>query len=161
MQWSLLLYNFQWQSKLSVHAHLDGYVKALFSMCPDTPPSLSGLEHVCICIPFPDWWWVQALFCTGQDQEGEMEHKKGSKERSLPLLQGRLTPLCQECTIPCLLNKRSVCLSCNWAVTSFESLLQQDRSWEILPAWVVIRSSFQIFVMMRQEPRGKNKPAQH
>ena len=116
---------------------------------------------ICPCTAFPDWWWVQALFCTGQDQEGEMEHKKGSKERSLPLLQGRLTPLCQECTIPCLLNKRSVCLSCNWAVTSFESLLQQDRSWEILPAWVVIRSSFQIFVMMRQEPRGKNKPAQH
>lgn len=38
------------QLKLSVHAHLDEYVKALFCMCPDTPHSLIGLENMPICI---------------------------------------------------------------------------------------------------------------
>ena len=50
------------QSKFSVHASLDEYENVLFFMYPDTPPSLIGLEHTPILIPFPDWWhiWLRA-----------------------------------------------------------------------------------------------------
>lgn len=33
----------------------------------------TGLGYIPICIPFLDWWWVQALFCTGHNQEEECD----------------------------------------------------------------------------------------
>ena len=39
-----------------------------------------GLEHMPICTPFLNWWWVQALFCTGHNQKEET----GSKKRVMP-----------------------------------------------------------------------------
>ena len=156
MQWSLLLYNFQWQSKLSVHAHLDGYVKALFSMCPDIPPSLSGLEHVCICIPFPGWWWVQALFCTGQSQEEETGsiQREAKRDGSHSLGTGPLPHLRNVLSAVRLIKVLS-----SWAITSLSlwilATMRQDQ--EILPAWIVVSPSFQIFVMMKQELRERNK----
>ena len=40
----------------------------------------TGLDCLPICIPFPDWWQVQALFCTGQNQEKDTgEYKKESQ----------------------------------------------------------------------------------
>ena len=72
----------------------------------------TGLDGLPICIPFPDWWQVQALFCTGQNQEKDTgEYKKESQAGSLPLLWGWPTPISRECTILRLFNKRSVCLS--------------------------------------------------
>ena len=43
------------QLKVSVHTHLDEYVKALFCRCPDMLRFLTGLEHTPMCILFPDW----------------------------------------------------------------------------------------------------------
>ena len=39
------------------------------------------LEPLSICIPFPDWWLVQALFCTGQNQEEETKNIKREAKR--------------------------------------------------------------------------------
>ena len=47
-----------------------------------------GLEHTPICTPFLDWWWVQALFCTGHNQKEET----GSIKRRKPRGTGRMTP---------------------------------------------------------------------
>ena len=67
-----------------------------------------GLDGSPICIPFPDWWQVQALFCTGQNQEKDTaEYKKGSQAVSLPLLWGWPTPISRECTILCLIKDLS------------------------------------------------------
>ena len=70
-----------------------------------------GLESMFICIPFLDWWSVQALFCTGHNQK----EQTGSQDISLHQLRlwGWPAPMSWEC----LFNKRFVCLSCNWAVT--------------------------------------------
>ena len=63
----------------------------------------SGLEHMCICIPFPDWWWEQALFCTGQSPEEEVGSIKTEAKRdgchslgigSLPHLRNVLSAVC-------------------------------------------------------------------
>ena len=44
----------------------------------------SALSICSFAFPFIDWWWVQALFCTGHNQKEEMEStKKGSQEGSL------------------------------------------------------------------------------
>ena len=48
-----------------------------------------GLEHTPICPPFLDWWWVQALFCTGHNQKKKM----GSMKRGRPRGMGTTTPL--------------------------------------------------------------------
>ena len=46
-----------------------------------------GLEHMPICTPFLNWWWVQALFCTGHNQkeETEMGSIKTGKPRGIIL----------------------------------------------------------------------------
>ena len=48
-----------------------------------------GLEHMPICTPFLDRWWVQALFCTGHNQKEDT----GSIKRGKPRGMGRMTPL--------------------------------------------------------------------
>ena len=48
-----------------------------------------GFEHMPICTPFLDWWWVQALFCTGHNQKEDT----GSIKRGKPRGMGRMTPL--------------------------------------------------------------------
>ena len=79
--------------------------------CYATCPLSIGLETMLICIPFLDWWSVQALFCTGHNQK----EQTGSQDRSLHQQRhwGWLAPMSWEC----LFNKKFVCLSCNWAVT--------------------------------------------
>ena len=95
------------QLKVWVYTHLDEYVKALFCMCPDIPPFLTSLEHTPICILFPDWWWAQAPFCTGQNHKETGSVKRGSQEGSWPLLWCWPASTSQESTIHCLFNKSS------------------------------------------------------
>ena len=117
-----------------------------------------GLDGSPICIPFPDWWQVQALFCTGQNQEEETGSMKWEAKRNhghfsgvglLPCLRSVLSPIC--------LIKY---LSELWLLTvpCFELLVWWDRSCEILPAWAVVSPSFQIIVIARQEQRERTKP---
>ena len=73
MQQSLLLYNFQCQSKLSVHAHLDGYVKALFSMWPDTPPSRVALSICAFAFRFLTGGGNKPYFAQGRAQRRRWE----------------------------------------------------------------------------------------
>ena len=126
-------------------------------MCPDIPPFLTGLEHTPICILFPDWWWAQAPFCTGQNHKETGSVKRGSQEGSWPLLWCWPASTSQESTIHCLIRVlkknfffnflKKFCLSCNWAeklLCCFKSLLGQDKSREILPAWGVISRLFQL-----------------
>ena len=35
---------------------------------PNTPSSLISLRSVTVCIPFPNWWTIQALFCIRPNQ---------------------------------------------------------------------------------------------
>ena len=49
---------------------------------------LVGLERMPSCLPFLDWWWVQALFCTGHNQKEETGNTKG-KSRGIVMM----TPL--------------------------------------------------------------------
>ena len=123
----------------------------LFCMCPDTPPSLIGLKRTHICI-------LHRVELRGGNREYT---KRESQQVSQPLLWDQPTTPFWEYTIPCLFNNKDLSA---WAVTEllpvccFESLLWQDKSWEILPAWAIINPPFQIFVMMRQEPREREKP---
>ena len=43
---------------------------------PNTSPPLIGLKHMPHGIPFPDWWWVQALFCIRLNQSGSREKRQ-------------------------------------------------------------------------------------
>ena len=86
------------------NSHVDEYVTAPFRMCPDMPPSLIGLECMPICI------------LHRAEPRGEDGVKKGSQAGSWPLLQCQPTLMSWECTICCLFNKISVCLSCNQSV---------------------------------------------
>ena len=51
--------------------------------------SSMGLEHTPICLPFLDWWWVQALFCMGHNQKKAL----GSIKRGRPRGMGTTAPL--------------------------------------------------------------------
>ena len=53
-----------------------------------------GLKYMPIYTPFLDWWWVQALFCTGHNQK----EKTGSMKRRKPRGDRRTTPLLLVCS---------------------------------------------------------------
>ena len=42
-----------------------------------------GLECMPICIPFLDWWWVQALLCIGHNQKEETGSIKRGRPRGI------------------------------------------------------------------------------
>ena len=65
-----------------------------------------------ICIPFPDWWQIQAVFCTGQNQKEETGSIKCKAKRDCTTPWGQPAPMSQEC----LFNERSACLSYNLSV---------------------------------------------
>lgn len=124
------------RSKFSVNAHLDENVKALFLLCPDMPPSLIDLELMPICI-----------LHRAEPKEGDKEYKKGSQEGSWPF-HGWPVPTSQKCTVCCLLNKSSVCLSCSWAINSllFWILATMRWEWRNPSCFSMISLSFQIFI---------------
>ena len=86
------------QSKLSVHSRPDEYVKALFCMCPDTPPSLIGLNRTHICI-------LHRVELRGGDRKYT---KRESQQVSQPLLWDQPTTPFWEYTIPCLFNNKDL-----------------------------------------------------
>ena len=91
----------------------------------------TGLE----CVPFPDRWWVEALFCTGQNQEQETGSIKGEDERD-----------CYDSfgvgLLPRFFSKSSACLSYNWVVTCllFQALYHHSKSlllWDKNQGWEI------------------------
>ena len=53
-----------------------------------------SLECMPICISFLDWWWEQALLCTGHNQKEET----GSIKRGKPREIVRMVPLGLACS---------------------------------------------------------------
>ena len=51
-----------------------------------------GLEPMPICIPSPDWWWVQALLLTRvEPKHGDRKYKKGEAKGILTMTSLGLT----------------------------------------------------------------------
>lgn len=119
--------------------------------CPRSNPlHWLALRSATACIPFPNWWWVQALFCIWLNQSREPESIKGEAKREGGHSFATGPPSClkgvpETCTpsIHCVYyvcNASSACLSCNWAVASM---------------------LFPIFFITREEQREENKPTWH
>lgn len=140
------------------------------SPCPPRWICKSTVFHVPRHTSFSEWPWAYVhlhslswlvvgtnrVLHKAEPRGGDGKYTKRIQEGRLSLLGHWPTPTSQECTICCLFNKCS-CLLELWLVGCFESLLQWDKGQEILPAWAVVSPSFQIFVMMEQEPREINK----
>ena len=53
-----------------------------------------GLQPMPVCIPSPDWWWVQALFLPrAEPKHGDGKYKKGEAKGIL-----MMTPLGLTCS---------------------------------------------------------------
>lgn len=141
------------QSERSVHARLDGCVKAV----------LHGPRYA----PFSDWPWGYSYLhflswlVVGTSPILCRAEPRGIKTEAKPSLAlsfggGPLSRL--ESVLSCLFNESSVCLCCYWAVPSLLFKILAARPEPGNPAcWAVISPPFQIFVMMRLESWDRNK----
>ena len=94
----------------------------------------SALSLCLFAFPFFDWWWVQALFSIGHNQEEATGSIKTGKTGGIVRGRWLLCSLPAPVSWDYLSNKRSVSLSCNLSVVlnplvhRSKCLLRQDKN---------------------------------